>query len=260
MRITLFTCNQPRHINLVKLLSQFADEVYVVSEVSTVFPGLISDFFKNSKIMNSYFEKVIDAETKLFGEISFLPKNVKSLSIKSGDLNLLSQNQLSEALKSNLYIVFGGSFIKGWLVDFLIKNNAINIHMGLSPYYRGSSCNFWALYDNKPSFVGATIHILSKGLDSGKIIFHCIPKYIKGDSVFDFSMRSVAAAHFGILNEIKNGNLFKKDSIIQNKNYEVRYTKNSDFTDTVAKKFLEMDYKIDINELIYPELKDPVFY
>ena len=77
--------------------------------------------------------------------------------------------QLQAALSSDIYIVFGASFIKGWLVDFLIKNKAINIHMGLSPYYRGSSCNFWAMYDNNPNYVGATIHYLSKGLDSGEI-------------------------------------------------------------------------------------------
>ena len=34
--------------------------------------------------------------------------------------------------------------------------------MGLSPFYRGSSCNFWAIKDKKPEFVGSTIHYLSK--------------------------------------------------------------------------------------------------
>ena len=33
--------------------------------------------------------------------------------------------------------------------------------MGVSPYYRGCDCNFWALYDNNPHLVGATIHICS---------------------------------------------------------------------------------------------------
>ena len=73
------------------------------------------------------------------------------------------------------------------MIDFLIKD-AINIHMGISPYYRGSSCNFWAIYDGNPSYVGATIHLLSKGLDSGDILFHCLPKPLNNDGVFDFTM------------------------------------------------------------------------
>ena len=80
--------------------------------------------------------------------------------IKQGDLNSLEKD-LNFALKSDLFIVFGSSFIKNeWLINFLIKK-AINIHMGLSPFYKGSSCNFWALYDN-PEHVGATIHYLSR--------------------------------------------------------------------------------------------------
>ena len=111
------------------------------------------------------------SEVKIFDNIDFLPNNVYQLSIKNGDLNFLTKNQMSEALKSDIYIVFGASYIKGWLIEFLEKNNAFNIHMGLSPYYRGSSCNFWALYDNNPNYVGATIHMLSKGLDSGICCF-----------------------------------------------------------------------------------------
>ena len=52
--------------------------------------------------------------------------------------------------------------------------------MGVSPYYRGTSCNFWAIYDDNPSYVGSTIHLLSKGLDSGDILFHCIPLIYDG--------------------------------------------------------------------------------
>ena len=44
--------------------------------------------------------------------------------------------------KSDVYVVFGTSYIKGEIVDFLVKQKAINIHAGVSPYYRGTDCNF----------------------------------------------------------------------------------------------------------------------
>ena len=101
-----------------------------------------------SKVMKTYFQHVIQSERNIFGDICFMHNNIKTLSIKLGDLNMLDRPTLSDALQSDVYVVFGASYIRDWLIDFLVEHRAINIHMGLSPYYRGSSCNFWALYDN----------------------------------------------------------------------------------------------------------------
>ena len=261
MKITLFSSNHQRHICLARELSKIADEVFFISEINTVFPGKVADFFNKTPVMQEYFERVLNSEKIIFGEIGFLPTNVHTLSIKSGDLNLLSREQLEQALNSDVYIVFGASFIKGWLIDFLIRNEALNIHMGISPYYRGSSCNFWALYDNNPSFVGATIHMLSKGLDSGEILFHCLPEIIDGESPFDFTMRSVSAAHFGLCRSINDRSIFTMDRIPQDKDKQYRYSKNVDFTDIVARDFLSRNDAINSSLIsCYPELISPIFY
>ena len=125
--------------------------------------------------MKNYFENVDNAQNKLFGN-SYVDtkKNLKILPMVSGDLNKVSLDKLSNFLKSDIYIVFGCSYIKSKLVDFLVNQKTINIHMGVSPYYRGTDCNFWALYDNNPHLVGATIHLLTKGLDSGPILYHAM--------------------------------------------------------------------------------------
>ena len=39
MKITLFSGNQPRHLNLARSLAKIAKKVYLVSEVNTVFPA-----------------------------------------------------------------------------------------------------------------------------------------------------------------------------------------------------------------------------
>lgn len=261
MKITIFSSNQPRHISLAKQLGKIADEVFFISEVKTVFPGRVPDFFKKTEVMQNYFDNVIRSENNIFGNIGFLPNNVHTLSIKSGDLNFLAKEQLKDALQSDVYVVFGASYIKGWLIDFLVQNKAINIHMGISPYYRGSSCNFWALYDNNPSYVGATIHMLSEGLDSGDILFHCLPKFVDGDTSFDFTMRSVLTAHIGLCQSISEGRIFSMERVSQDKSKELRYTRNSDFTDEVANDFLNRQYSIDKTKLNnYPDLLNPFFY
>ena len=69
MKITLFSGNQSRHLNLVKQLSLIAEEVHFISEVNTVFPIVGGDFFKKSDAMQEYFSCMINAENFLFGDI-----------------------------------------------------------------------------------------------------------------------------------------------------------------------------------------------
>ena len=113
MKITVFTSNQPRHISLIENLASIADKVFAIQECNTVFPGQVEDFFKRSEVMQRYFKNVIDAEKRVFGTSRFLPSNVQSLSLKSGDLNKLEMNILDPALQSDYYVVFGSSYIKG---------------------------------------------------------------------------------------------------------------------------------------------------
>ena len=237
MKITIFTSNQARHIRLINKLSEISDEVFAVQECNTVFPGITKDFFNNSDIMQKYFYNVREAEKQTFGNIQFLNKNVRSMSLKLGDLNKVSLNDLDLALKSDVYIVFGSSFIKEPLIDFLIDKKAINIHMGISPYYRGSSCNFWAVYDKNPQLVGATIHMLGKGLDSGDMLYHALPKAEK-ISPFLLGMKAVKVAQDSLVDRIANKEIFSYIPVKQNKDKEIRYTKNIDFNDNVAEEYL----------------------
>ena len=259
MKVTVFTSNQPRHLNLVRELAQIAGEVFCIQECKTIFPGLVEDFFKKSDVMRAYFKKVIKAERHIFDDIAFSTEKVRTLSIKSGDLNKLDKNQLGDALHSDVYIVFGASYIQGWLIDFLVSNGAFNIHMGLSPYYRGSSCNFWALYDNNPGYVGATIHKLSQGLDNGPMLFHCLPVLQGGDTPFDFTMRSVKIAHDALCSRLSDSTLFSMVAEAQDRTKEVRYSRRGEFNDEVAHEFLLRKSNIQTDVFQYPMLKEPFF-
>jgi methionyl-tRNA formyltransferase len=237
MKITVFTSNQPRHISLIESLADIADMVFAIQECNTVFPGKVNDFFKKSDVMQEYFSHVIAAENDVFGNLKFTRNNVTQLALKSGDLNMVDLKTLSPALNSDYYIVFGSSFIKGPLCDFLVESKAINIHMGVSPYYRGSSCNFWALYDSNPQLVGATIHMLGKGLDSGDMLFHTFPKTDSADP-FILGMNAVKSAHNSLVDYIKTGFIRELSPVKQDKELEIRYTRNNDFTDEIAKVYL----------------------
>lgn len=239
MKITVFTSNQPRHIRFIERLARVADEVFAVQECVTLFPGVVADsIYKRSPVMERYFAHVHAAESRVFGDIAPLPANVRSISLKMGDIAHVTPEHIAPALNSDHYIVFGAGYIKPPLVDVLIEKRAINIHAGVSPYFRGSSCNFWAIHDGHPGLVGCTIHRLSRGLDSGDMLFHALPKPHETDP-FTFGMKAIEAAHAGICEHIKNGTLHELKPQAQDRAQEIRYSRYADFTDEVADAYLK---------------------
>tara|TARA_B100001989_G_scaffold252879_1_gene236718 strand:- start:2654 stop:3385 length:732 start_codon:yes stop_codon:yes gene_type:complete len=237
MTITIFTSNSLRHNHLINLFAK-KFKLNVVIETKTKKPGLIKGFFKKSKAHEKYFNYVEKSEKKFFGNHQYINNVSNTLAIQQGDLNHLNKKELKKFLKSKYYIVFGASFIKGWLLKYLIKKKAINIHMGLSPYYKGSSCNFWAIYDKNLSYVGATIHYLSSQLDGGDII-KTVKANKKYKNLFDFSMETVKRVHIKLFNLISKKHIFKIKSYKQDKSLLIRYSKNNEFNEYIVKKFLK---------------------
>ena len=241
MNITIFTSNKPRHFGLVNKLSK-KNQCYVISEYQK--ENFNSKIKKKKNLKDKYFLKVNKSEKKIFKNDFSFEKCKRLISINYGDLSKLNKSFFKEFLKSDLFIVFGSSYIKGWLARFLIKKKTLNLHMGISPYYRGSGCNFWALYDKNPHFVGATIHYLSMGLDDGDILFHVLPSK-KYQNTFDFTMSAVNSAQKVLVREINNKKIFKINSQKQNKTKEIRYSKNKDFNSKIISNFNKR--KININ-------------
>ena len=70
--------------------------------------------------------------------------NSPPIIIKKGDINM--PNVVENIIKKNpdLLVCYGSSLIKSKLLEFF-KNRFLNIHLGLSPYYRGSGTNVWPL-------------------------------------------------------------------------------------------------------------------
>lgn len=110
--------------------------------------------------------------------------------------------------------------------------------MGVSPYYRGSSCNFWAIEQGNYDLVGSTIHLLSKGLDSGAMLYHAFAKSSVVDP-FVHGMLPVKAAHLSLVQTIASGEVFDMEPVKQDRTKEISYTKSRDFDDAVSGKHLE---------------------
>lgn len=70
-------------------------------------------------------------------------------------------------LSPDLLVIWGNTIINSEILD--TAKHAINLHMGLCPYYRGSVANQYA-FMLEPERVGATVHYVEAGVDTGDII------------------------------------------------------------------------------------------
>ena len=69
---------------------------------------------------------------------------------------------------AEIIVFYGCSIIKQKILE---KFNVplINVHLGLSPYYRGAGTNFWPFFNKEPEFCGVTYHQLIEKVDAGRI-------------------------------------------------------------------------------------------
>ncbi len=259
MKITIFTSNGIRHKYFINLLSDICEELFVIQEIKIKKNSITPTRYPKDDIFTNYFHNVNKAQEKLFGKHNDIyKKNTNILKIKSGSINNIKLDLLSNYLNSDYYIIFGASYIKAPLIHYLIKKKAINIHAGISPYYRGTDCNFWALYDNNPHLVGSTIHLLSEGLDNGPILYHSMPNLYSNH--FEYTMSSIKSAFYSLCLKLQNREILKIKPLIQNINNEIRYSVRSQLTEEILRKFLNNKINIKNIKFYNNMLKDPFFY
>lgn len=84
--------------------------------------------------------------------------------------------------RPDLIAVFGTRLIREPLLS-AARQGALNLHTGLSPFYRGGQCTFWCLYEGDLGHLGVTIHHLSPKIDGGDIVYTAQPEVEPEDTV-----------------------------------------------------------------------------
>ena len=123
MKITLFTSNSLRHNYLINMLSACCEKLFVIQEDVTKISKTTLKKDSNSILMKKYFNEVMLAQKNIFKKKIYKVKkeNTNIISIQEGELNKLCLSKIDNFLKSDIYIVYGSSYIKGDLVEFLIN-------------------------------------------------------------------------------------------------------------------------------------------
>jgi len=90
----------------------------------------------------------------------------------------------------DLLVCYASSLIRSELLTEF-EGRFLNVHLGLSPYYRGVGTNIWPLINNEPDMVGATFMYIDAGIDTGKIIHQIRADIFLGDSPHSIGNRLI---------------------------------------------------------------------
>lgn len=236
MNIVFFTGNSPRHKAFVNLLTKFSKKNLVISEVKENY-YIIDNSKKN--IIEEHFKN------RLINEIDFFSENgnyfqTDSISLPYGNASSSYVNNIIRDFNPQCAIIFGSSILKENIIQTLGNIPKINLHLGLTPYFRGSGCNFWPLYLNKPEFIGASIIELDSGIDTGDLIHQFNEVFTSTDTVHTIGNRVVEKSII-IIGEIIQGliKLNKYKTFPQKKINEGLVFKNLDFKKDSLKKYYD---------------------
>tara|TARA_Y100001968_G_C19362837_1_gene720762 strand:+ start:90 stop:941 length:852 start_codon:yes stop_codon:yes gene_type:complete len=152
---------------------------------------------------------------------------------------------LMNSIKPDLILVYGTSILKGKLLEDF-QGRILNIHLGLSPYYRGSGTNYFPFVNAEPEYCGATYMYLDKGIDTGEIIHQIRPLINEMDSFHQLSNRFLIKAF--------DTYIFLAENFIFDNSK--RLNQDSSYNNHTRKLYKKVDFSDESLNLLHQNFKD----
>lgn len=147
---------------------------------------------ENRIIQEHFLERNTKESIYFGGNEKFILEKDRILSVPFGESNSNETFKFITGLNPDMVILYGCSIIKPLLLSYYDKK-VLNLHLGLSPYYRGAGTNFWPLVNREPECVGATIHVPILTVDAGPILLQARPPMEFTDSCHDIGCKAIIA-------------------------------------------------------------------
>jgi len=188
--LVLITSTKPRHRFLAYALAAVCDLAGVIAEGKRAgaAPAPESD-----PLMREHVEGFAAAEQRFFGQAQSFPVAAEhTVALAHGEANSDAAFAWIQERRPTYVVLFGSSIIQDRLLN-AFPDRVVNIHLGLSPYYRGTATNFWPLVEGEPECVGATIHLASARVDAGPILRQVRPAMGPDDDCHTIGCRTIEA-------------------------------------------------------------------
>lgn len=199
MRLVVLTANHLRHHYFVNTIAATFPVVGVFQEVkrSLIQASPDREIQTSVDVMSTHLTERDAKEQEYFGAHTSL-QNMVPIVLSPGEVNSPEVFRQVQALAPDCILLFGTSIIKPPLLSEF-EGRMINMHLGLSPYYRGAATNFWPLVNNQPECVGATIHHAILKVDAGPILAQIRPDVTDNDGPHDLGCKTIIAGVKAIL-------------------------------------------------------------
>jgi folate-dependent phosphoribosylglycinamide formyltransferase PurN len=242
--IVILTGGDPRHKFFIhQLNNSFSiSEIYI--EKSN-YPNPSPQSEEESIAWDWFFNRRDISEKDLVLKSSQLPtkNNPRTTYLNKDELNSLGTIAKIEKSNPGFIAVFGTSILgKSFLQRF--PNRIFNLHIGDPEFYRGSSCNFWPIHQEKLQHMSATIHRIDQGVDTGDILSRQAITINAGDDEQTLLLKPLKLGTKLMVETIKNWQKGSLQYIPQNRNGKL--FKKSDFT---PKVILEMKQMVESGRL-----------
>ncbi len=253
MKIVIFTSNAIRHKFVANSISETVDDCLVIVE-SKPHDSIEFESNANPTLIQSHFYERYKTESEFFKGNDFF--RGKTIPIMYPEANLSYVKDVIQKFQPDVIVVFGSSILKNDMINLVPSGKIVNMHLGLSPYYRGSGTNFWPFVNDELEYVGATILHIDPGVDTGDIITHVQPNFEVNDNVHTIGCKVIkkgTKALIQILDSLKKGNKLirvKQWKISNEKYYRMKdfdeeslkiYKKNLE--DNIVEKYLNSSKK-----------------
>ena len=153
--------------------------------INIIFKRYGIKFNEEKKEIEKYFFK--NQKKKFFKEnkslhICHVEKKHTSIN-NSHYLNIINEK------KPDVIIVMGTCLVCKDIIE--AADFVLNLHTGLSPYFKGGLSNFWPFIDNSFGTFGVTIHKMTLGVDSGDILYSGRPSINQNDNYASINSKSI---------------------------------------------------------------------
>lgn len=130
------------------------------------FHATYSAGFRYHPVLREYLKSPFEEVTRRPG--------TEYLDTGCGEINSGSFISFLQAVRPDVVAVLGSSVMKPAVIS-IPSRAMINLHSGLSPYYRGTWSYGWPIVNGEPEYIGVTVHHVNPGIDTGDVIYQTKP-------------------------------------------------------------------------------------
>lgn len=166
-KILVITGEDLRHQYFVNQLNAHFQIAAVLTE-TTAYPSPAWDSEEEKKAWDWFFTRRLKYESKAFAAVNRPLNQPPVIEIQKGQLNSPKTMEILKKFSPGVIAIFGTGMLQENLLN-LYPGRIFNLHVGLPEFYRGSSCNFWPIYEKQLEKLGAAVHLTNEGIDKGQI-------------------------------------------------------------------------------------------